>query len=92
MNPAPASQVSPITDSWNVRPAPATAKTSPWMIVCSVNLNFAWMGDHDIEAMACHASVGTKCSCFVKALKGSSRRNCTGDRVTSTSRPKSSDG
>ena len=47
MRPAPASQVSPMTESWNVRPAPATAKTSPWMIVCSVNLNFAWMGDHE---------------------------------------------
>jgi hypothetical protein len=65
--PAPASHVRPSTDASKVRPAPATANRSPWMIVRSVNLNFAWMGDHSMEAIPCQAVLGTKCDSFVKA-------------------------
>jgi len=44
--------------SLNVRPAPATAKMSPWMMVASVNLNFAWMGDQSSEKIPCQAVDG----------------------------------
>ena len=58
LRPKPASQVSPSTDSWNVRPAPASAKMSPWTMVASVNLNLAWIGDHSSDAIALAGGAG----------------------------------
>ena len=65
---------------------------SPWMMVASVNLNFAWIGDHSSDAIPWYATLGTKWRSLPNWLNGSSSRNAIGVRVTRTSRPKSSDG